>query len=78
MPPKLNFSKESVKRYKWIQKFKKVVAEAPPDIWIFASGNALNVMLKEDGVRVMTLRGGVDPNRCIESATGPAIDGGDW
>ena len=49
----------------------------PKGLWIFSADGRLYLMQKENGERVMTKNGGVDPDYCVGSFDIPS-DGGDW
>lgn len=70
-------AKVAVETVKWIRRLKRVCAEAPKDVWLFASGTGLHVMVERDGKRVTTRNGGFDPKCCVETIK-IKCDGGDW
>ena len=50
----------------------------PRSLWLFSASGSLRVMKNgDDGERLMTHGGGVDPNGVVEKIDIPS-DGGDW
>lgn len=61
---------------RWIKKLKKILMNAPEDLWLFASGNGIHVMKLKDGLPVMTETGGYNTYYCITTIK-IRSDGGD-
>lgn len=61
-----------------IEKLNELNIEWPEEAWLFAANSVLYLMsTNEDGERVMTDRGSVDPRYIITHFAIPS-DGGDW
>ncbi len=62
-----------------VRTLQRLVKRWPESLWIFAAGSDLTVMrYGDDGRRMMTESGGVDPDYIVQSIDGIPCDGGDW
>lgn len=62
---------------RWVRRLRRVIADMPPDVWLFADRD-LHVMRRgENGEHVMTLSGGVDQEWVLAGIL-EACEGGGW
>lgn len=61
-----------------IEALQKLNANWPKDLWCFSNGQALYLIRKKDGRRVMTSTGAVDADFIVASFGGIESEGGDF
>jgi len=65
----------------WVRRFRQVVKEMPPEVWVFVAPDAPFVMAKDERGKRYVLDGdGMDPEAIIASCDRGSgqWDGGDW
>ena len=63
---------------KALKAFERLWKECGDDYWIFAATGTLCLMRKENGDRMLTDDGCMDPAAIVQSYEGIECDGGDW
>jgi hypothetical protein len=63
----------------WVRRFRQVVREMPPEVWVFVAPDKPYVMaLDPHGKRYVLAEDGMAPDAIIASCEGGLWDGGDW
>lgn len=63
----------------WMRRARRLMADLPPEVWIYWEENHLNLMAKSpEGLNYVNRRGGSDQAAVIDSFQVPESDCGGW